>query len=156
MTISVFGGAVKGITDLISKGIDKAFPDPEEAARVKAMMLTAETDASIRHLTAQLSAIITEAQSDDPWTSRARPSFLYVVYVFLLAALPMGFVSAFNPEIAGRIAAGVSAWLSAIPEPMWALFGVGYLGYTGMRSMDKRGAQKAAADERRTLGGLLE
>ena len=43
---------------------------------------------------ARLSAIVTEARSPDPWTSRARPSFLYVMYVMLLWAIPMGVLAA--------------------------------------------------------------
>ncbi len=79
-----------------------------------------------------------EAKSADPWTSRARPSFLYVVYTFILAAIPMGFLFAFEPETAEAVTEGVRLWLAAIPGEMWALFGAGYLGYSGMRSYDKR------------------
>jgi hypothetical protein len=31
-----------------------------------------------------MAAVLAEAESPDPWTSRARPSFLYVMYVLLL------------------------------------------------------------------------
>jgi len=34
-------------------------------------------------------------------------------------------------------AAGMVAWLAAIPEEMWWLFGAGYLGYAGLRTWDK-------------------
>lgn len=46
----------------------------------------------------QLSAIIAEASSPDPWTSRARPNFLYVVYILLLWSIPMGVLYIFKPE----------------------------------------------------------
>ena len=50
----------------------------------------------------QLSAIIAEAQSADPWTSCARPSFLYVVHILLLWSIPMGVLTVFAPERAAR------------------------------------------------------
>jgi hypothetical protein len=84
-----------------------------------------------------MSAIIAEAQSQDPYTSRARPSFLYVMYALILAAIPMGVLHAYNPELAVSIATGLKAWLEALPEELWWLFGAGYLGYTGARTIDK-------------------
>ncbi len=35
----------------------------------------------------RMTAIVAEANSADPWTSRARPSFLYVMYALLLWAI---------------------------------------------------------------------
>jgi len=34
-----------------------------------------------------LSAIMAEANSHDPWTSRARPTFLYVIYGVILLSV---------------------------------------------------------------------
>ena len=84
-----------------------------------------------------MSAIIAEANSADPWTSRARPTFMYVMYIMILVAIPMGIVSAFRPEIAAAIATGMQAWLKAIPDSLYTLFGVGYVGYVGARSYEK-------------------
>ena len=84
-----------------------------------------------------MSAILAEANSSDPWTSRARPSFLYVVYVFILAALPFGVLFAFMPGSADAVVVGVKAWLEVIPDAMWTAFTVGYLGYAGARSFEK-------------------
>ena len=83
---------------------------------------------------AQLSAIVVEAQSTDPWTSRARPSFLYVMYALLLWAIPMGLIAAVRPDTAMAIAKGMNAYLTGLPEPLYALFGTGYLGYTAARA----------------------
>jgi phosphotransferase system glucose/maltose/N-acetylglucosamine-specific IIC component len=88
-------------------------------------------------MTASLSAIIAEAQSTDPWTSRARPSFMYVIYVLILAGIPIGILAAFRPDIANNIASGLNLWLRAIPDSLYTLFGVGYLGYTGARTIEK-------------------
>jgi hypothetical protein len=85
----------------------------------------------------QLSAILAEAGSHDPWTSRARPSFLYVMYAIILWAIPMGLIAAIRPQMAQGIATGMNAYLAGIPEPLWALFGTGYLGYTAARQWGK-------------------
>ena len=121
------------------KLIDKLFPDPQQRAQAQAELLRLQQSGELQQIEVQLSAIIAEAQSQDRWTSRARPSFLYVIYVMILAAIPMGILHAVRPEIAVSIAAGMQAWLEAIPEQLWWLFGTGYLGYTGFRSLDKRG-----------------
>jgi hypothetical protein len=92
---------------------------------------------------ARLMAIVAEAQSSDPWTSRARPSFLYVMYVMILCAIPMGVLSAFDRDTAQAIGNGMTAYLNALPEPLYALFGTGYLGYTAARQWGKvKGAEK--------------
>ena len=78
-----------------------------------------------------------EANSADPWTSRARPSFLYVMYVMILWALPMGLIAAFRSDAAASIASGMNAYLNGLPEPLYALFGTGYLGYTAARQWGK-------------------
>ena len=85
----------------------------------------------------QIAAVMAEAQSADPWTSRARPSFLYVMYALLLWSIPMGLIAAVQPQMARDIAAGMNAYLNGIPEPLYALFGTGYLGYTVARQWGK-------------------
>jgi hypothetical protein len=121
----------------IAKLIDKIIPDPEARNRAKLELLKLEGSQEMEVLKTQLSAIISEAQSQDPWTSRARPSFLYVMYAIILWALPMGLVSAVNPAMARGIAEGMNAYLSGIPDSLWALFGTGYLGYTAARQWGK-------------------
>ena len=74
---------------------------------------------------------------DDRFTSRARPAFLYVMYALLLGALPMAAVAAVRPRAAAAMTHAIAAYLSAIPEPLYALFGTGYLGYTVMREWGK-------------------
>lgn len=117
--------------------MERVWPDPAEQAKARRALVEAKADGRLKDAEAQLSAILAEARSPDPWTSRARPTFLYVVYVFILMAMPVGILHVFAPEAAGKISIGVQAWLAAIPEPMWWLFGSGYLGYTAGRSFDK-------------------
>ncbi|MGJ8536201.1 MAG: holin family protein [Parasphingopyxis sp.] len=121
----------------LSTVIDRVLPDREARDRAKLELLKLEGTQAAEDIRAQLSAIIAEAQSPDPWTSRARPSFLYVMYVMLLWALPMGLLAAFRPDAAQDIAAGMNAYLQGIPEPLYALFGTGYLGYTAARQWGK-------------------
>lgn len=79
----------------------------------------------------------------DPWVTRARPGFLYVMYVLLLGAIPVGLIGAFRPDVAHAIATSMNAYLTGIPEPLYALFGTGYLGYTAARQWGKiRGVDK--------------
>ena len=121
----------------ISSIIDKIIPDKEAQARAKLELLALEGTQELKAIEAQLSAIVAEAQSPDPWTSRARPSFLYVMYVILLFALPMGVIAAISPGSATAIASGINAYLNGLPEPLYALFGTGYLGYTAARQWGK-------------------
>jgi hypothetical protein len=77
------------------------------------------------------------AMSDDRWAKRARPTFLYVMYVMILWSIPMGIAAAIDPMLARRVIAAMQAYLAAIPEPLYALFGTGYLGYTAARQWGK-------------------
>lgn len=122
------------IFDLGGKIIDKIIPDPTEKAKAQLELLKLQQDGQFKEIEISMSAIIAEAKSNDPWTSRARPSFLYVMYTMILASIPMGVLSAFRPEIAKQIAEGMKAWLAAVPNELWAVFGIGYTGYTVARS----------------------
>lgn len=134
---------LSGIFGIGTKIIDKVLPDQEQKAKAKLELLQMQQSGELDELKIQLSAIIAEAQSADPWTSRARPSFLYVVYVLLLWSLPMGVLAIFKPEAATAFTAGFSAWMRAIPEPVLTLFGVVMTGYVAGRSWEKvRGAAK--------------
>lgn len=121
----------------ISSIIDKIIPDKEARARAKLELLKLEGTQEMQLIEARLQAIVAEANSTDPWTSRARPSFLYIMYVMILWALPMGVLAAFNPSAAKEIASGMNAYLNGLPEPLYALFGTGYLGYTAARQWGK-------------------
>lgn len=123
--------------DLIGKAIDRFVPDPAAAATAKLEMFKAQQAGEFKAVEIAMSAIIAEAQSSDPWTSRARPSFLYVVYIMLLFGLPMGVVSAWSPATATAIAAGFKAWLTAIPDSLYILFGTVMTGYGISRTVEK-------------------
>lgn len=132
-----------GIFNIGSKIIDKLFPDPEQKARAQIELLKLQQSGELDEMKTQLSAIIAEANSTDPWTSRARPSFLYVVYILLLWSIPMGVLTMFAPDKAVAFTAGFKAWLAALPDPVLQLFGVVMTGYVAGRSWEKvKGAAK--------------
>lgn len=127
----------------VAKLIDKIIPDPQARDAAKLELLKLQGSQEMEAIRTQLTAIVAEAQSPDPWTSRARPSFLYVMYALLLWSIPMGLIAATSPEMAANIARGMNAYLSGIPEPLYALFGTGYLGYTAARQWGKaKGLEK--------------
>jgi hypothetical protein len=127
----------------VAKLMDKIIPDPQARDAAKLELLKLQGSQEMEAIRTQLTAIVAEAQSPDPWTSRARPSFLYVMYALLLWSIPMGLIAATSPEMAANIARGMNAYLSGIPEPLYALFGTGYLGYTAARQWGKaKGLEK--------------
>jgi len=134
---------IEGIIGPIAKLIDKLIPDENARDKAKLELIKLQGGQEMEALRTQLSAILAEAHSTDPWTSRARPSFLYVMYALLLWAIPMGLIAAARPAMADAIARGMNAYLAGIPEPLYALFGTGYLGYTAARSWAKaKGVEK--------------
>ncbi|WP_326525848.1 holin family protein [Sphingomonas sp.] len=130
-------GIIDGIIGPVAGLLDKIIPDPKARDAAKLELLRLEGSMEMERTRAQMAAVLAEAQSPDPWTSRARPSFLYVMYALLLWSIPMGLISAVRPETAQAIARGMNAYLSGIPEPLYALFGTGYLGYTVAREWGK-------------------
>lgn len=121
----------------ISSIIDRIIPDKEARDRAKLELLRLQGTQELEQIRTQMSAILAEAGSTDPWTSRSRPGFLYVMYIMILWSLPMGLIAAARPEAARDIAAGITAYLNGLPEPLYALFGTGYLGYTAARQWGK-------------------
>ncbi len=99
--------------------------------------MTSELAPTSRQANQDLRALLADARSADRWISRARPAFLYVMYALLLWAIPMGLIAGLDPELGAAIAAGMKAYLEALPEPLYALFGTGYLGYTAARAWGK-------------------
>jgi hypothetical protein len=117
--------------------IDKIIPDKDARDKAKLELIKLQGSQEMDMLQTRLSAIVAEANSADPWTSRARPSFLYVMYAIVLWALPMGLIGAVSPRTAGAIAGIMTSYLNGLPEPLYALFGTGYLGYAVVRQWGK-------------------
>lgn len=132
---------IGAVATTVGSIINKIFPDAADRDKANLALLELQQNGELKKIEGQLGAIIAEAKSSDPWTSRARPSFMYVFYALILSAIPMGILHALRPDLAVAISAGFKAWLEAMPEQLWYLFGVGYLGYTGARSYEKKGGK---------------
>jgi hypothetical protein len=117
--------------------LDRVIPDPAERDRAKLALLDLRGSQELGMVNARLAGIVAEASSTDRWTSRARPCFLYLMYIIILWALPMGLIAAVNPAVATAIANGMTSYLASIPQPLYQLFGAGYLGYTAARQWGK-------------------
>jgi len=128
---------IEAIVGPVSKLLDKIIPDPQARDRAKLELIKLQGDQEMAAIGQQMQAIVAEAQSADPWTSRARPSFLYVMYAMILWAIPMGLIAAADPKMALGIGNGMTAYLRGLPEELYALFGTGYLGYTAARTWGK-------------------
>ncbi len=131
--MSILNALIAPVTGLL----DKIIPDPKARDAAKIELMKLQNSQELELLSTQLSAIVAESASNDPWTSRARPSFLYVMYALLMWSIPMGLIAAVQPQMAHDIAAGMTRYLNGLPEPLYALFGTGYLGYTAARQWGK-------------------
>ncbi|MEQ8370783.1 MAG: 3TM-type holin [Alphaproteobacteria bacterium] len=117
--------------------IDKLFTSEDERAAAKQKLLELEQAGELEATRQQLSVILAEAQSADPWTSRARPTFLYLMYVIIMMCVGGAIAGIWWPDSVTTAAQNMTNLLGAIPESLYWLFGAGYLGYTGARSFDK-------------------
>lgn len=134
---------VGGILDIGKTLIGRLFPDPEQRAKAEIELLAMQQNGELEAAKIQMSAIIAEAQSADPYTSRARPSFMYVFYTLLLSLVVVApFVGVFFPEQMDMFFNNVGKGFHAIPEELWWTFTAGYLGYTGARTIEKKNRLK--------------
>ncbi|MBI1274224.1 MAG: hypothetical protein GC131_09115 [Alphaproteobacteria bacterium] len=130
-----------GVTAL-ARLFDRLIPDPVAREAAKAALLREENRQALEEMQASLSAILAEANSADPWTSRARPTFLYVIYIMILMCVFGAIVGIWYPGEVFQASENLNRLLKAIPGELYSLFAVGYLGYTGARSIDKWRAGK--------------
>ena len=130
---------VGGIFEIGKSLIDKLIPNPEAKAKAQMDLLVLQQNGDLKELETRMSAILAEASSADPWTSRARPSFLYVFYAIILMMVVVApVIGVFHPAAMDTFFANVGKGFAAIPEEMWWAFTAGYLGYAGARTFEKR------------------
>jgi len=121
------GGLFGGIGQL-AKDLRTAFTGKEPIDATKA----AELALKVQELE------FAEASSLDKWTSRARPSFMYVFYFVILVLVFLApLVGVFKPDWMTAFYTNVALGFQAIPDAMWATFSVGYIGYTAARQYGK-------------------
>jgi hypothetical protein len=129
---------IGSIADLLSKGLDKIFVDAGERERAKLALFQAQQAGELNELDKRMAAIIAEASSADPWTSRARPSFMYVFYLLIITLVLIApTVGVFWPDRMTSFFANTKLGFAAIPDAMWMTFSAGYLGYVAARQYGK-------------------
>lgn len=135
----MFNLVAGGLLEIGGKLIDKLIPDPEAKAKAQQELLAMQQRGEMVELETRMAAIMAEANSADPWTSRARPSFLYVFYFILISLVIIApFVGVFFPIEMNQFYNNVGAGFRAMPEELWWTFSVGFLGYAGARTYEKR------------------
>ena len=137
----MIGEAIAGI---FGKVLDKVIPDPAQKAQAAIEMERLKQSGEFKELDSAMQAILAEANSQDPWTSRARPSFMYVSYFILLAlVIAAPIIGVFKPAEMKAFFENVKFGFEAVPEALWWTFSAGYLGYTTARTYEKKvGAAK--------------
>lgn len=131
--------SVPALLEVGGKLIDKLIPDPEAKAKAQLDLLSLQQNGDLKELETRMSVIIAEASSADPWTSRARPSFLYVFYFVILSLTVVApVIGVFHPEGMELFFNNVGKGFAALPEELWWTFSAGYLGYAGARTFEKR------------------
>lgn len=128
-------GLVLGVLDRIKLAPEKKAEiemalqqNAHELRKMELELKKAEQDAISREIEAASANIRAEAQSGDKYTSRARPSFIYM----MLGIMTCNYI----------IFPVISRPIIEFPEPLFWLFGSVMLGYTGARSWEKIGINK--------------
>jgi len=75
--------------------------------------------------------ITVEIQSQDPFVRRARPTFNYIFYIVLI------FNYIFLPIY--QLVTGNEVSPVVLPTELWTVFGVGFIGYGYLRTVEKTG-----------------
>ena len=128
-----------GLLDLGVTLIKRLIPDKEAQAKAELELILMQQNGELKELQTRMSAILAEANSADPWTSRARPSFMYVFYfVIIVLTFVAPLVGIFSPDAMAQFYTNVASGFEAIPEELWTTFTIGYLGYAGARTFEKR------------------
>lgn len=126
-----------GVFDLGKTLIDRLITDPKANAEAQLKLMELDQTGRLTELQLQMSAILAEANSADPWTSRARPSFLYLFYAiiaFMTMVAPA--IGIFYPDTMDLFFMNVGKGFTSIPQELWWAFSVGYLGYAGTKSFE--------------------
>jgi len=127
-----------GILGIGKTILDKIVPDKAQRDEFTLKLIQLEQEGAFKPEELRYNAINVEAQSTDKWTSRARPTFLYVMYIIILSAIPFGVLHCIDPVAASSFSAGFKEWLSDVPPILWESMTVGFLGYCASRTVEKK------------------
>lgn len=126
---TIIKGGLSGILGGITDIVDRFVQTPEEKAKALIELRQLEVRETEAIVAATSAAITAEASSDDPWVRRARPTFLYLMYLIMgwnFIGLPLA-----------QFVLGMELQPIDLPSDLYYLFGAGYLGYVGARTWDK-------------------
>jgi hypothetical protein len=98
---------------------------------------TAQDAAIAEIMSATAQVMVEDSKSPDLYIRRARPTFLYVMYVLLLIAIPCGILFIFSPGIGREFTDGAKYWFSSIPDAMYNMLEVCFGVYVGGRTVEK-------------------
>ena len=128
---------VKEILTIGKTLITKIFKNKEDQVQAQKELESFAYSKAAEILKGKILLIKSEAESEDNYVRRARPTFLYVIYIYLLSALPFAVFYVCYPDKCKLALEGFAIYLNAIPSEFITLFGIGYLGYTGARQYGK-------------------
>jgi hypothetical protein len=130
------GGAIQRVVDRVL---------PERVSEKEKLDL--ERELTLEMMSQSGEAISAEAKSEDSYVSRARPTFLYIMYVVIIfnfIFIPLSAQLCAILLLLGVTDLNLSTQLQplVLPKEMWYLFGSGYLGYAGARTWEKINGKK--------------
>ena len=115
------------------KVIDKVVPDADLKQQYKAQLLSLEQS----ELENSFKNIQLEITSEDKYVKRARPTFLYIIYLYLISCIPFSIAFFKNPDTGKNILNIMQIYFTSLPTELWTTFVIGYLGYSGLRTYEK-------------------
>ena len=124
--MSLFG--IAEMAALGSKILERVVPGGAEAEKAKLALAELVQSGELQQLATSAQIRLADAKSGDVLAARARPWFLYIMYIMMVASIPMGICEAINPSIAKAIELGMTNWFKAIPIELWLFFGAAYTG----------------------------
>lgn len=125
--------AATAVSNLLNNAMNTIWPKPEDKAKAEYIQM----QAAVLLAESQTRVMFAEASSNDKWTSRARPSFLYVVYTIILWGLPLSLAGIWHPDMVKDFIQLFGHYLDAIPQKLYDLFTYVMLGYVTSRGVEK-------------------
>lgn len=125
----MFGlGAIEAILKIVAPIITRFFPDPEKQAEINLELQKALMDQQGKVYDAMQAVMTTDANQDDKYTKRARPTVVYWSMAFATLIGVAGFFGHAQPMIDA---------LRQIPTDLWTLMTVGIGAFGFSRSVEK-------------------
>jgi hypothetical protein len=127
---SILKGGISGLVGGIADIVDRFVTTPDEKAKALIELRALEVRETEIIISSASAAIVAEANSGDSYVRRARPTYLYLIYAVL------GFNYIVIPTY--QLFTGQPLAPIVLPSDLLVLFGSGYLGYSYLRSNDKK------------------